>query len=63
MTAPIAELQMVDPETFNSLKFDPATETLQSFSKKCAAHVTPEKKVIIDDMKAKGKLLPLLVKY
>lgn len=62
MTAPIADLQMVDPETFNSLKFDPAIETLQSFSK-CAAHVTPEEKVIIDDMKAKGKLLPLLVKY
>ncbi|CAL8310598.1 unnamed protein product [Gadus morhua 'NCC'] len=33
MTAAIAELSIVDPETFKTLKYDPATETLQSFAK------------------------------
>ncbi|KAL0194894.1 hypothetical protein M9458_008466, partial [Cirrhinus mrigala] len=33
MTAPIAELHIVDPETYKGLKFDPANETLLSFSK------------------------------
>ncbi|KAM6995228.1 uncharacterized protein LKV04_007452 [Tautogolabrus adspersus] len=63
MTAAIAELNIVDPETFKTLKYDPATETLQSFAKRCATHITPEKKSIIEDMKAKGQLLPLLMKY
>lgn len=38
MTAPIAELKIVDPETFNNLKFDPATETLLSFAEVCQPH-------------------------
>lgn len=63
MTAAIAELHIVDPVAFNTLKFDPATETLQSFAKRCAMHITPEKKSIIEDMKAKCQLLPLLMKY
>ncbi|XP_041820403.1 coiled-coil domain-containing protein 136-like [Chelmon rostratus] len=33
ITAAIAELSIVDPVTFNTLKYDPATETLQSFAK------------------------------
>lgn len=52
----------MDPETLKSLKFDPATETLLSFAKKCATHITPEKKTIIEDMKSRGQLLPLLMK-
>ncbi|XP_052429055.1 coiled-coil domain-containing protein 106-like [Carassius gibelio] len=63
MTAPIAELHIVDPETYKSLRFDPANETLLSFSKKCATHISPEKKAIIEDMKSRGQLLPLLMKY
>lgn len=63
MTAPIAELKYVDPEKFASLKFDPAAETLLAFAKKCARNITPEKQTIIEDMKSKGKLLPLLIKY
>ncbi|TKS75679.1 Coiled-coil domain-containing protein 106 [Collichthys lucidus] len=63
MTAPIAELKIVDPDTFNTLKFNPATDTLMSFAKKCAAHISSEKRVIIEDMKSRGKLLPLLLKY
>ncbi|XP_028303961.1 coiled-coil domain-containing protein 106-like [Gouania willdenowi] len=63
MTAAIMELNTVDPETFKTLKYDPATETLQSFAKRCATYITPEKKIIIEDMKAKGQLLPLLMKY
>ncbi|XP_038137140.1 coiled-coil domain-containing protein 106-like [Cyprinodon tularosa] len=63
MTAPIAELHIVDPVAFSTLKYDPATETLQSFAKRCATHITPEKKRIIEDMKAKCQLLPLLMKY
>lgn len=35
MTAPIAERKYVDPETFASLKFDPAVETLLAFARKC----------------------------
>ncbi|XP_028296825.1 extensin-like [Gouania willdenowi] len=34
MTAAITELNTVDPETFKTLKYDPATETLQSFAKR-----------------------------
>ncbi|KAI4825561.1 hypothetical protein KUCAC02_021241 [Chaenocephalus aceratus] len=63
MTAPIAELKIVDPDTFKTLKFDPAIDTLLSFAKKCATNVTVDKKAKIEDMKAKGKLLPLLMKY
>ncbi|KAJ4946572.1 hypothetical protein JOQ06_024237 [Pogonophryne albipinna] len=63
MTAPIAELKIVDPDTFETLKFDPAIDTLLSFAKKCATNVTVDKKAQIEDMKAKGKLLPLLMKY
>ncbi|KAI9525051.1 hypothetical protein NQZ68_012561 [Dissostichus eleginoides] len=63
MTAPIAELKILDPDTFENLKFDPAIDTLLSFAKKCATNVTPDKKAKIEDMKAKGKLLPLLMKY
>lgn len=63
MTAPIAELKYVDPEKFASLKFDPAAETLLAFARKCARNITPEKQTIIEDMKSKGKLLPLLIKY
>ncbi|KAI9527347.1 hypothetical protein NQZ68_031485 [Dissostichus eleginoides] len=59
MTAPIAELKIVDPETLESLKFDPAIDTLLSFAKKCSTNVTADKKAKIEDMKAKGKLLPL----
>ncbi|KAJ4946747.1 hypothetical protein JOQ06_008793, partial [Pogonophryne albipinna] len=33
MTAPIAELKIVDPDTFKTLKFDPAIDTLLSFAK------------------------------
>ena len=62
MTAAIAELNIVDPVTFTTLKYDPATETLQSFAKRCATHITPEKS-IIEDMKSKCQLLPLLMKY
>ncbi|XP_067105948.1 coiled-coil domain-containing protein 106-like [Osmerus mordax] len=60
MTAPIAELKIVDPETYASLKFDPASETLLSFARRCATQVIPAK---IEDMKSKGQLLPLLIKY
>ena len=63
ITAPIAELKIVDPDTFETLKFDPAIDTLLSFAKKCATNVTVDKKAKIEDMKAKGKLLPLLMKY
>ncbi|XP_034544250.1 coiled-coil domain-containing protein 106-like [Notolabrus celidotus] len=63
MTAPIAELKYVHPEKFASLKFDPTTETLLAFARKCARNITPEKRIIIEDMKSKGKLLPLLIKY
>ncbi|KAI9519853.1 hypothetical protein NQZ68_024714 [Dissostichus eleginoides] len=63
MTAPIAELKIVDPDTFETLKFDPAIDTLLSFAKKCATNVSVDKKAKIEDMKAKGKLLPLLMKY
>ena len=51
MTAAIAELSIVDPETFKTLKYDLATETLQSFAKRCATHITPEKKSIIHSKK------------
>ncbi|KAK1904244.1 Coiled-coil domain containing protein 106 [Dissostichus eleginoides] len=63
MTAPIAELKIVDPDTFESLKCDPTIDTLLSFAKKCATNVTADKKAHIEDMKAKGRLLPLLMKY
>ena len=63
MTAPIAELQIVDPDLFHSLKFNPPSDTLLSFAKKCASHIRPEKRIIIEDMKSRGKLLPLLMKY
>ena len=63
MTAAIAELKIVDPSTFNSLKFDPANETLLSFAKKCATYISSEKNTIVEDMKARGQLLPLLMKY
>lgn len=63
MTAPIAELTCVDPEKFASLKLDPAAETLMAFAKKCTRNITPEKRTIIEDMKSKGTLLPLLIKY
>lgn len=36
---------------------------LLSFAKRCATHITPEKKIVIEDMKSRGKLLPLLIKY
>ena len=52
MTVAIAELNIVDPVTFDTLKYDPATEILQSFAKWCATHITPDKKRIIEDMKA-----------
>ncbi|KAK5897603.1 hypothetical protein CesoFtcFv8_010650 [Champsocephalus esox] len=54
MTAPIAELKIVDPDTFETLKFDPATDTLLSFAKKCATDVTVDKKAQIEDMKPKA---------
>lgn len=44
---------IIDPENLkaNSLKFDPASETLLPFAKKCATHITPERKTIREDMK------------
>ncbi|KAI4799685.1 hypothetical protein KUCAC02_016750 [Chaenocephalus aceratus] len=58
MTAPIAELKIVDPDTSETLKFDPAIDTLLSFAKKCAADATVDKKAQIEDMKPKARFLP-----
>lgn len=33
-TAPIAELQVADPKTYNTLVFDPAMKTLLVFAKR-----------------------------
>lgn len=63
LTAPIAELKIVDPAKYSTLTYDPAQETLLSFAKKCANNVGPQNKKIIEDMKSKGKLLPILLKY
>ncbi|KAI4795125.1 hypothetical protein KUCAC02_031631 [Chaenocephalus aceratus] len=54
-TAPIAELRIVDPDTFETLTFDPAIDALLSLAKKCATHVTVDNKANREDMKAKGK--------
>ena len=62
MTAPIAELKNADPDTFLTLKYNPASETLAQFAQKCASHMKTEKKAIVEDMKSKGKL-PLLIQY
>ncbi|KAI4795546.1 hypothetical protein KUCAC02_029819 [Chaenocephalus aceratus] len=62
-TAPIAELRIVDPDTFETLTFDPAIDALLSLAKKCATHVTVDNKANREDMKAKGKRLPSLTKY
>ncbi|KAK2915662.1 hypothetical protein Q8A67_000036 [Cirrhinus molitorella] len=62
-TAPIAELQIADPKTYSTLVFDPAMETLLAFAKRCASSVNPEIKRSIEDLKARGHLLPILMKY
>ena len=62
LTAPIAELNIADPDTFLTLKYNPASETLAQFAQKCASHMKTEKKAIVEDMKSKGKL-PLLIQY
>lgn len=62
-TAPIAELQIADPKTYSTLVFDPAMETLLAFAKRCASSVNSEIKRSIEDLKARGHLLPILMKY
>ncbi|KAL7835664.1 hypothetical protein SRHO_G00280110 [Serrasalmus rhombeus] len=56
-TAAIAELAVVDPNTYESLAS--TKETLAAFAKKCAANITEETKNKIQDMKAKGQLLSI----
>ncbi|KAG9267219.1 coiled-coil domain-containing protein 106-like [Astyanax mexicanus] len=58
-TAAIAELAIVDPKMYESLAAMSTKETLAAFSKKCAAHINEETKNKIEDMKAKGQLLPI----
>ncbi|KAL1258962.1 hypothetical protein QQF64_009539 [Cirrhinus molitorella] len=62
-TAPIAELQIAAPKTYSTLVFNPAMETLFAFAKRCASSVNPEIKRSIEDLKARGHLLPILMKY
>nr|XP_055057214.1 coiled-coil domain-containing protein 106-like [Misgurnus anguillicaudatus]XP_055057215.1 coiled-coil domain-containing protein 106-like [Misgurnus anguillicaudatus] len=62
-TAPIAELQVADPKIYSTLVFNPAMETLLAFAKRCAGTVSPEIKRSIEDLKARGHLLPILIKY
>ncbi|KAF4116712.1 hypothetical protein G5714_004201 [Onychostoma macrolepis] len=62
-TAPIAELQIADPKTYSTLVFNPAMERLLAFAKRCASSVNPEIKRFIEDLKARGHLLPILMKY
>ncbi|KAL7852847.1 hypothetical protein SRHO_G00186320 [Serrasalmus rhombeus] len=58
-TAAIAELAIVDPNTYESLASTSTKETLAAFAKKCAPNITEETKNKIQDMKAKGQLLPI----
>ncbi|XP_076866530.1 coiled-coil domain-containing protein 106-like [Brachyhypopomus gauderio] len=58
-TAAIAELAIVDPKAYESLAAMSTKETLAAFAKKCAAHINEETKNKIEDMKAKGQLLPI----
>ncbi|KAL7846623.1 hypothetical protein SRHO_G00216030 [Serrasalmus rhombeus] len=58
-TAAIAELAIVDPNTYESLASTSTKETLAAFAKKCAANITEETKNKIQDIKAKGQLLPI----
>ena len=62
-TAPIAELHAADPAIYGSLVFDPKTETMLGFARRCANLVTPEIKAKIEDLKARGLLLPVHVRY
>ncbi|XP_030638823.1 uncharacterized protein LOC115819431 [Chanos chanos] len=62
-TAPIAKLHIADPKAYSTLEFEPAVETLLGFAEKCANHVTPDIKKSIEDLKASGHLLPIMLKY
>ncbi|XP_063062041.1 coiled-coil domain-containing protein 106-like [Engraulis encrasicolus] len=62
-TAPIAELEAADPRLYGSLIYDSKIETLLGFAKRCGSSVTPDLKAKIADLKARGVLLPINVKY
>ncbi|KAL0194583.1 hypothetical protein M9458_008155 [Cirrhinus mrigala] len=61
--APIAELQIAEPKTYSTLVFDPAVETSLTFAKRRASSVHPEIKRAVEDLRARGHLLPVLMKY
>lgn len=59
-TAPIAELKIAAPEKFDTFhEFKPKEEKLMDFSDRCASAIDEQTNGIIEEMKRKGKLLPL----
>lgn len=64
LSAPLAEITMAAPKFLKSLPpFNLKKEKLLDYSKRCAESMTPEVRAKIEELKAKGKLLPIKYKY
>ena len=64
LSAPLAEITIAAPKFLKSLPpFNLKKEKLLDYSKRCAESVTPEVRAKIEELKAKGKLLPIKYKY
>ncbi|XDV26301.1 hypothetical protein PO909_030051 [Leuciscus waleckii] len=64
LSAPLAEITIAAPKFLKSLPpFNLKKEKLLDYSKRCAESMTPEVRAKIEELKAKGKLLPIKYKY
>ncbi|KAI7789914.1 coiled-coil domain-containing protein 106-like [Triplophysa rosa] len=64
LSAPLAEISIACPKFLKSLPpFNIKKDKLLEYSKRCAESMTPEVTTKIEDLKAKGKLLPIKYKY
>ncbi|CAM4731006.1 unnamed protein product [Leuciscus chuanchicus] len=64
LSAPLAEISIKAPKFLKSLPpFNLKKEKLLDYSKRCAESMTPEVRAKIEELKAKGKLLPIKYKY
>ncbi|XP_048027294.1 coiled-coil domain-containing protein 106-like [Megalobrama amblycephala] len=64
LSAPLAEIAIACPKFLKSLPpFNLRKEKLLDYSKRCAESMTPEVSTKIEELKAKGKLLPIKYKY
>lgn len=63
LSAPLAEISIAFPKILKSLPhFNSKKDKLLEYSK-CCAESTPEVTTKIEELKAKGKLLPIKYKY